>query len=243
MTVTAVWPGEALPLPAPTKTQLEKLSQQLQTMLQDNLVSLAVHGSVARGEYRPGSSDVDLIIVLESLSVPLLTELRQPLRLARDAARIESMLLLRGEIARSADVFPLFYDEIAACHVVLAGRPPLEGVDVSDEHLRLRIEQELREINTRLRRLTIDAMEQGRFFVNALEHKLRQVRYPLLALLRLRGLTVPDTKLRTVLAAATRRWPAPLDALTHVSDNPSGALEALFTLLGHAIEDVDRTDP
>src|SRR5829696_3794713 len=109
-------------LPKPIERRLIELKESLETTLGDDLVSLLIYGSAVRGGYREGESDVDLLVVLNEASRPRLIAIANALRLARYAARIEAMILTASEIPRAADVFPLLYDDIRRCHVLLFGK-------------------------------------------------------------------------------------------------------------------------
>ena len=51
-------------LPSDVRSRVEEWTTSLEATLGEDLVGILVHGSVARGEYRPGESDVDAIVVL-----------------------------------------------------------------------------------------------------------------------------------------------------------------------------------
>src|SRR5262245_6948592 len=99
-------------LPRRVQGRIEELVSALQKAAKDDLVSIIVHGSVARGDWREATSDVDLIVVLKKSTRDLLTAIGDPIALARAACRVETMILVEEEIPRAADVFPLFYQDI-----------------------------------------------------------------------------------------------------------------------------------
>jgi hypothetical protein len=138
-------------------------------------------------------------------------------------------------------VFPLLYDDVRSCHAVLHGRDPFASLHIAEAHRRLRIEQELRESRIRLRRMVVEATQSQGALVGPIRRKLKQLRSPLHALLRLRGDAVPDG-FEPVLRAAAAAYgidPAPL---FRVVEAPEAACEALGRLLDAAIDDVDRRD-
>src|SRR4051812_34977963 len=155
-TETATQTGVAA-LPVVVKERLDEFSATLQKALGKDLVGILVHGSVVRGEYRPGESDVDVIVILDKADFAQLEAIGNAMQLARYSARIEAMILTESEIAGASDAFPLLYDEIKQRHILLTGRDPFKDVEVHDTHRRLRIEQELREAQIRLRRAVTDA--------------------------------------------------------------------------------------
>ncbi len=225
-------------LPAPVRERLAELQRALEPLLGDRLVALIVHGSAARGEYRPGASDVDLVVVLREAPRPLLEAIANPLQIARSAARIESMILLEAEIPGAADVFPLLYDDLRRHHVLVAGRDPFAAIAVRDEHRRLRIEQELRETAIRLRRLVVDAATHRPLLVSGLERKVKALRAPLFALLQLRGSPPAEDQVAAVYAHAGRVLDLDIAPLPEVAGAPERAHAALERLLTRALAEV-----
>lgn len=225
-------------LPERTRRHLDELCTQLREGLGDDLRSLLVYGSLARGGHDPDRSDIDLVIVLHDDRRELLQAVGAALELARHAARIEAILLRSDELQSAADVFPLLYDDIRGCHIVLHGDNPFADLRLLDEHRRLRIEQELREARIRLRRVLTETTHTPRVLAGAVERKLKQIRSPLHALLRLHGRAKADD-LAAVLAGAAEHLDLDLAALSRVREDPPAAYDALVRLLDAAIADVD----
>lgn len=228
-------------LPVRTLQHLESLTAALQESLGGELRSLLVYGSVARGGFDAERSDVDLVVVLGDDGRERLQAIAPALELARHAARIEAILLRADELQRAADVFPLLYDDIRGCSIVLHGDNPFATLTILDEHRRLRIEQELRESRIRLRRALVEATGAPRTLAGAVERKLKQMRSPLHALLRLRGVTVDDG-IATTLKGCAEHWKLELGALARTREDAHAAHDALVNLLDAAIADVDALE-
>jgi predicted nucleotidyltransferase len=228
-------------LPKAVRGQLDELRRSLERVLGDDLVGLLVYGSAARGEYREGRSDVDLMLVLKETPRAKLELIASALQLARYSARIEAMVLTAAEIPRAADVFPLLYDDVRREHVLLSGKDPFSDLVISDRHRRLRIEQELREAQIRLRRAIIDAQGSPEMLGGAVFRKLRQIRGPLRALFALRGIDGKDD-LAAVLEQAGATYGVDVAPLFGVHEKPARAHEAMEKLLAAAVDDVDRLE-
>lgn len=226
-------------LPAEVSGPLEALASELRVVLGEDLVALLAFGSAVRGGYVPGRSDVDLVLVMREATTPALLAISNVLQTARLASRFEAMILTEAEIPRAADVFPLLYDDIRRRHVVLAGRDPFSALHISDRHRRLRIEQELRDAQIRLRRAVVDGLGEPRAVAAALERKLKQLRGPMAALLTLKGHEVDD-RLEPVLNEVGRVWQLDLEPLRRRADDPGAALEALMRLLAVLVDEVDE---
>ncbi|MBX3160596.1 MAG: nucleotidyltransferase domain-containing protein [Deltaproteobacteria bacterium] len=241
--------GNKLAVSDAVRSRLDDLTKALVDACGDKLVGLVVHGSAVRGGWRDGASDVDLVCVLADDSEPLLEAIGPALELARFSARIETMILHRDEIERSADCFPLLYSDIARASTTLAGKNPFEGMVVPDHHKRLRIEQELREIRIRMRRVATDRAparaRTGRgvdtMFAGAIERKIKQARGALWALLERRGDKVDDA-LDAVLAAACKAFSVDVKALQRVREEPERAFTALAKLLDAALHEIDHEE-
>ncbi len=117
----------------------------------DALESVVLYGSAARGEYRPGVSDLNLLVLLRDTGP---ATLRRGSELARRwvAEGNKPPLILSGEEFRdSADVFPIELSDIGDAHVVLHGEDPYHDITIDPEHLRHQCESELKGKHIQLR--------------------------------------------------------------------------------------------
>lgn len=227
-------------LPPQVRDRLEAFRHGLRDTLGDNLDAMLIYGSVAFGAWNEASSDVDVIIVLNDDRREVLDAIGHAVRLARYAARIEAMILRRSEIPHSADVFPLLYDDVRECNILLAGEDPFKDLTISDQHRRLRVEQELREARIRLRRMVADSERGAMALRDVVRRKLKQLRSPLRALLRLRK-TATAVDLESVIRGACAAYSLDADSLLQTS-SPTVAYDTLTALIDAAILDVDTLD-
>ncbi|WP_394827223.1 nucleotidyltransferase domain-containing protein [Pendulispora albinea] len=224
-------------LPESARRRLDELKASLIGVLGDELEALLVYGSAARGGYRQGQSDVDVLAVLRSDPRALLEAIGPALQLARFSARIEVMLVTSAEVPHAADVFPLLYADIARASVCIHGKSPFEGLTIDPHHLRVRIEQELREARIRLRRVATD-LARGPIFAGAVERKIKQVRAPLHAWLELR-FGPSDDHLPAVLDAAGKAYGVDVAPLHRSCEDAEAAFESLVRLLDAVLREVN----
>lgn len=224
---------------AEARPALLELTSNLEKALRGNLASFAVYGSAVRGGFVPGVSDIDVIVVLLDTATKELVACSDSLLLARHSGRVEAMILKLDEIPQAADVFPLFYDDIQGCHAILSGSDPFQNLVIKDEHRRLRVEQELREVKIRMRRAVCDTRGDDRQLTGAISRKVKQIRGSLHALLSLRGRTGPDT-IEAVLGDLGKRHGIDVAPLLAVEKDPVAAHGAFRKVLAAAIEDVDE---
>ena len=98
--------------------------------------SAVLYGSAARGDYVPGWSDINLLLVVDGLAAEVLRGLGRGLGEWRKAAAEPPLLITRAEWARATDVFPIEITDMRAAHKVLRGADPLIGLEVSPADLR-----------------------------------------------------------------------------------------------------------
>ena len=125
-----------------------------------NIQSIILYGSAARQEYRPGKSDINLLVVVEHIDVPILKGVLDPVAQGRRYG-IAPFFITEVNLRSSADVFPVKFLVMQESYKVLVGRNVLEDLEISREHLRLRCEQEIKNVLLRLRRYYIMGGGQG----------------------------------------------------------------------------------
>ena len=113
--------------------------------------SAVLYGSAARGEYLPGVSDLNLLLVCDSLRPEMLRRLSPSLESLRRRQQAPPLLLERGEWSRAADVFPIEVTDMQHAHEMLRGADPVRELVVDPADLRRALEQELRAKLLRLR--------------------------------------------------------------------------------------------
>lgn len=119
------------------------LTRDLAGEFGDELRSILLYGSVARGEYVDGVSNVNVLVLLDEISPRTLTR-AGPLAHRWEKAGLVPMLLEREDWAHASDVFPIEILDMIGAHEVLHGDDPLDGLTVSKASLRLQAERELR---------------------------------------------------------------------------------------------------
>lgn len=110
-----------------------------------------LYGSGARGEFQPGVSDLNLLVVCEALDLASLARLSGAVRELRTAGQPPPLLLERAEWERATDVFPIEVSDMQVAHTLLRGADPVSGRRVDPADLRRALEGELRAKLVRLR--------------------------------------------------------------------------------------------
>ncbi|MCI0638526.1 MAG: hypothetical protein L0Y72_02040 [Gemmataceae bacterium] len=183
-----------------------------------NLAGLILYGGLARGRYRPGKSDINVVVLLHDVSAAALEVISPILRAARRAANVSPMILSPNEVQPAAVVFPTKFLDMKDHHVVLHGEDPFTALEVPREQIRLRIVQELRNLTLRLRRRLIDVLDDPELLAAALAETARPLAIELTALLRLVDKPVlEDDRSAVVFEAAASAFGADREALAQLA--------------------------
>ncbi len=118
--------------------------------------TILVYGSAARGEFLSGYSNVNLLIMLERITQPVLWEWSRFQKRWAAENIVAPLFLTQEELQRSADAFPLELLDIKAHHVLLEGRDPFPGLRVTTAHVFFQCEQELRGNLLRVRQCYVE---------------------------------------------------------------------------------------
>lgn len=118
--------------------------------------AVLVYGSAARGEFLPGYSNVNLLILLEQATQPVL-QAWAGLGKPWDSEKIIAPLLLTQEdLRQSSEVFPLEFLNISDHRVLLQGTDPFPDLPVNAARLLFQCEQELRGNLLRIRQRYVE---------------------------------------------------------------------------------------
>jgi len=113
--------------------------------------SALVYGSAARGEFRDGVSDVNLLLVCQELGPATLRRLSAALAGLRGKRQQPPLLIERGEWECASAVFPIEVTDMQIAHRLVRGEDPLAGRVVDPADLRRALEAEFRAKLLRLR--------------------------------------------------------------------------------------------
>ena len=130
---------------------LQALVGGVKEALGTRLRSVVLYGSGARGDYHRGTSDLNLIVVLEMLDPRTLEALGRPVRRFVRKGHPVPRLFSPSLIAESADTFPIEFLEIQASRLVVHGEDSFAGIVIDRGCLRLQCEREMDEKLMRLR--------------------------------------------------------------------------------------------
>ncbi len=175
--------------------------------------SITLYGSAARDDYRPGKSDINLLVVLERIDVPILKSVLGPVARGHRYG-IAPFFITEADLRSSADVFPVTFLAMQESYRVLLGSDVLGEMKIAREHIRLRCEQEIKNVLLRLRRYYV--MGGGRKLIQMMSSMIGGFLETLRVVVSLTQKNLPSRE--EVVNVAAKRFEFDAELLRNVSD-------------------------
>ncbi|MFZ1935896.1 MAG: hypothetical protein WCB27_13890 [Thermoguttaceae bacterium] len=228
----------------------EELVEQVVQAMPGKLQAAVLYGSAAAGDFVGGTSNYNVLLVLERLGPAELAALSKPSCRWAKAGNRPPLLFTRAELASSADVFPIELLDMQQSRRILFGEDLLANVVVQPEHLWLQIERELKVHLLRLREGYLLAGGKPRLVADLLTSSIAGFLVLFRAALRLFQEDVPRHKTDAMqsLAQHIPFDPRPLleiDALRHRrlkrrDVDPLSLFDAYLAAIERVVGAVDR---
>lgn len=163
-----------------------------------------LYGSLARAEFLPGRSDINLLVVFPEIWPRLLDGLRPALRAWLGHGFPPPLLFSAEEWARAHDVYQLELADILVAYRVLRGQDPVAGTRLQPVLLRRALERELRGKVLRLRQAYGTAGGEPETLGATATTSAGTMLVMLRGVLAMHGLPVPPTTAGLLEAVGTR---------------------------------------
>jgi predicted nucleotidyltransferase len=159
----------------------------LRKTLGKNLYSCILYGSAVRSSFVAGSSDLNLLIILNE-STPAAH--REISRILKRKVRIEPFVICRVGMEKSFDAFAIKFCSIKRHYQVLHGEDPLSDLVIDEKILYFVTEQALRNLRLRTVRAYINQSHDRQRYLGYLAQITPQVFTDIGTALRVRGFPV-----------------------------------------------------
>jgi hypothetical protein len=117
-------------LPEETQRLLQAYATDVKSAFGDQLEGLLIYGSAVRGEFLPGRSNLNLLLVVAGYDAAMLKRYEPVHKRWSKEGVVTPLFLSEQEIKTSSTLFPLEFLEIQEHHRVLGGRDPFVGFHV-----------------------------------------------------------------------------------------------------------------
>jgi len=168
------------------------------TIFGDDLVSVILYGSGARGEYIAKKSDINFLIVLNDNGMEHLND-SIDLVAKWEKRRVPVPLFLSEDYIKSSlDAFPLEFFNIRLAYSVAYGKDVLKDLNIEKGNLRLQCERELKAKLLLLRRSFLQANGEVRLLTGLVKQSFSAFISIFNALLYLKGNEIPGEYLSII---------------------------------------------
>jgi predicted nucleotidyltransferase len=143
-------------LPDDTQKLLQTYVKEVKGAFGEQLEGMLLYGSAVRGEFTPGRSNLNILLLVSSYDSAVLKKYSALHRQWSKEQIVVPLFLTEEELHMSAAVFPLEFLEIQEQHRVLGGRDPFIGFQVKTDRLREAVVQGLASNVFRLRQRYVE---------------------------------------------------------------------------------------
>ena len=166
---------------------LKNLVERLHEAARDNLESVILYGSAARGDFHEAHSDLNVLCVLRSLRAAELARVAPVVKWWTGAQRQPAPLFFGAEeLRKSADVFAIELLDMQQRHRVLYGSDTIAGISVPMNLHRVQVEHELQTLLLKLRQHLLhhseDQKELAGVLAKSISSAVTLLRHTLIAL-------------------------------------------------------------
>jgi hypothetical protein len=138
-------------VPQAIREPLKRMVDHLRPALGGNFAGLTVVGSALTEDYRPGTSDVNTVVLLETHSTAALMAIASMAKPMRKKGISPPLLMTASYIERSRDVFGVEFLDFQLTHATVLGPDPFASLVIAKSDVRLQCERELKATLVRLR--------------------------------------------------------------------------------------------
>jgi len=143
-------------LPNETQKRLQAYVKEVRGVFGGQLEGMLLYGSAVRGEFLPGRSNLNILLLVSSYDSAALKQYSALHRRWSKEQIVVPLFLTEEELQLSAAVFPLEFLEIQEQHRVLSGRDPFIGFHVKTDRMREAVVQGLTSHVLRLRQRYVE---------------------------------------------------------------------------------------
>jgi predicted nucleotidyltransferase len=157
----------------------------------DNLIAVIMYGSALTSGYRPGKSDINIVVVLDDDAI---AEIGKSVSMFRKWSKCRvtvPFFMSRKFIASALDAYPVEFLDIRSNYRVLFGEDVFAAISIDNNYLRLQCERELRGLAIHLRSAYVAAGGRNKVLAELLTVSVKKLLPVFKALLTLRDLPVP----------------------------------------------------
>ncbi len=172
----------------------EAFTNEYKSAFGDNLISIILYGSAARGEYVYKKSDINFMIVLSDQGIRDIRKAHSLVKRWQKRNAETPLMLTKGYIESSLDSFPIEFLTMRESYQVVYGEDVLADIKIDTKDLRLQCERELRGKLLHLRESYLNTYGKKKSIQELMTVSLPTFTSIFSGLLYLKGQEIPSSK-------------------------------------------------
>ncbi len=177
-------------------------TKDLQGIFGSELISIILYGSGATGEYVPGKSDLNFMVILKDDSIDSLQRAKDVISQWRKRMVNTPLFMTREHISSSLDSYPIEFLDMQANYRLVYGEDLLENLRFKPADIRVQCERELKGKALHLRQAYLESRENPKLLRGVIAGSITAFTALFQGLLSLAGKSIPKTKEEIVKAVS-----------------------------------------
>jgi predicted nucleotidyltransferase len=169
----------------------------------DDLISIILFGSGATGEYVPGKSDLNFLVVLKDDSASSLKRVMETVARWRKRMVNTPLFMTPEYIASSLDSYPIEFLDMKANYRLVHGKDVLQDLRFQPAEVRVQCERDLKGKLLHLRQAYLESGEKTKNLREIIAASITSFISIFQGLLYLKGASIPQTREEIVQKVAT----------------------------------------
>ncbi|MBN2416443.1 hypothetical protein JXO52_11405 [bacterium] len=210
--------------------------KQIEDLFGNAVISVIRYGSSVTGDYVPGTSDINFLVVLTEEGISRISDVRPYLKRWKAKGVSLPLFLTDAYIRSSLDSYPVEFLNMRNSYRLIWGKDILAGLTIGKQDLRLQCEREVKGYLLRLRQEYIRSGGSRKLLKRLIAESLAAFAALLRAMLFIAGAEIPD-KRHAVIEAACKTYSLDHGLFTRLAaaaDPGSGKLPVDFDKLMEA---------
>ena len=138
-------------IPESLQKDIRALAESFKTGMNDQLMSLVLYGGLVKNDLVKDRDLVNLMVVVKEINTRVLGQVAEVMAKSPRRGQCRLLTLSVQDLKSSMDVFPIKFLDMQQDYEVLAGDDVVKDLKISRVNLRLRCEQEIKNLMLRLR--------------------------------------------------------------------------------------------
>ncbi|MCM8785137.1 MAG: nucleotidyltransferase domain-containing protein, partial [Candidatus Omnitrophica bacterium] len=119
---------------------------KLEQVLGEKLKSCVLYGSYLKGTYKKGVSDINLLVIVDSLEYKDLRDIEKKISKYAYKNFLNVFFFPEWFFLKSSDVFPVEWQDIKENSLVIYGNDYIKKIEINKEHLRIELERKIKQL-------------------------------------------------------------------------------------------------